>query len=183
MLLALSSIVLLSIVVLCLSKCLAYFHTGAHQVNKYDLGLNQLKDHNPELSWLEDDKDIKGEINPFIRKEIEEAYKDAWGILNLSTKNQTDLGLEENFTKTKAEQIRSNFNERSGLQKEDLSHLLKLHFISLDKQVVAFSDKKMLSQIKSTASTNVVLYKDTSSYKVVMTLNDGKWRVNKLHRY
>lgn len=176
------SFLTMALIVFLLGNLFRYFHSNNVVVNKYDIGLSQLRNHNPPLSWLEDDPDIKGEINKYIRKEITDAYLDAWGILNLSIKEQLDLGLKENFTETKAKQLRSALKADHGIRREDLSHNLNLHFISYDKQVVSFTDKEMILQICVMDRTKKSCVMDTSDYKVLMTLNDGRWRVNKMVR-
>lgn len=172
----------LGLSVFLLSNIIRYFHTGQTVVNKYDVGLSQLLHHDPSTKWLRDDADIKGEINKYIRKDIEEAYLDAWGILNLSIKEQVDLGLKENFTDIKAKQLSNYLKSSHPINREDKNHNLQLHFISYDKQVVSFTDKRM--QLETCIVENGIksLIKDTSDYKVIMTLKDGKWRINKLVR-
>jgi len=150
--------------------------------NKYDLGLNQLSTHNPVCKWLADDSDIKGKMNPYLRKEIEESYLDSWGILNLSIRHKTDLGLRENFTDKKAKQLTGMLSSQDSIIREDRSHNLHLHFISYDKQVVSFTDKDVVLSTHIKSISGSILKMDTSDYKVIMTLNDGKWRVNKFIR-
>lgn len=165
-----------------LSSVFQYFHTGAKPINKYDLGLNQLAFHQPTVNWLKDDKDIKGTINPYLRKDIESAYLDAWGILNLSIKHKTDLGLAENFTEKKVKQIAEQLDSRDSILREDKVHNLKLHFISYDKQVVSFTDRGMQMETTIKSLEDNIYLEDKSNYKVLMTLNDGKWRINKMLR-
>lgn len=165
-----------------LASVLSYFNTGAEEISKYDLGVHQLSDHNPQVTWLADDKNIKGEINQYTRTEIEESYIDAWGILNLSIANQEDLGLSENFTKTKVSQIKESFYSNSSINRSDLNHNLKLHFISYDKQIVSFTDFNMEMETNLTSTNYQYTYRDTSSYAIVMTLQDGKWKINKFQR-
>ena len=174
------ALLVLSLGVVGISNLLAHFKTGADQTNIYDLGLNLLENHNPEIKWLPDDSDIGGDINEYLREEISDSYSDAWGILNLSMAEGRDLGLRENFTERKTRIIQEAITSSQPVYRSDLKHLLKLHFISLDRQVVSFSDHKAISEI--TTLNNKVIYSDTSSYQVVMTLDDGKWRINKMVR-
>ncbi len=165
-----------------LSIVLQFFLSGAKTVNKYDLGLGQLSNHNPECTWLPDDEDIKGVINPFLRKDIKKAYLDAWGILNLSLKHESDLGLAENFTDTKVDILSRQLSSQDTIIRDDLEHNLQLHFLSYDKQVASFTDRAAVLQTTVKSGPNSLSKRDTSDYKVVMTLNDGKWRVNKFVR-
>lgn len=176
------TLLVLCLVIYGLSSVLSYFHSSTGTVNQYDLGLSQLAHHQPTVYWEPDDTDIKGEINPYIREEIESAYVDAWGILNLSLEHQADLGLKENWSDIKTEQLASSLKSENKIIRSDLSHKLKLHFISYDKQVVSFSDLQVEVETSIENNGQQVSYKETSAYKVLMTLYDGKWRVNKMVR-
>lgn len=165
-----------------ISSILTYFKTGAKKINKYDAGVRLLDNHNPIVTWLSDAKDIGGTINPYLRKEIQEDYLDAWGILHLSLNNQKDLGLEENFSAQKARQIRSSIQGNFKVTKEDLKHHLKLHFLSYDKQVASLTDYGAVIRTSVITNNKTATYYDTSDIKIIMTLNDGKWRVDKFVR-
>lgn len=165
-----------------LSISFQYFLSGATTVNKYDLGLGQLSNHNPKCTWLADDENIQGVINPFLRKDIKKSYLDAWGILNLSLRHKSNLGLEENFTDTKVDILSRQLSSRDTIIRDDLDHNLQLHFLSYDKQVVSFTDRAVILQTTIKAGPQTIRKIDTSDYKIVMTLNDGKWRVNKFVR-
>ncbi len=180
--LSILSLIVLSLFVYSLATLISYFHSSTAELNKYDLGLNQLAEHQPMVTWLPDNADLRGEINPYIRSDIEKAYVDAWGILNLSILNQTDLGLNENWSDRKTEQLRQALSSENIIDRKDLHHNIKLHFISLDKQVVSFTDERVATKTKVKWQGQETIYTDTSDYKVLMTLDDGKWRVNKMVR-
>ncbi len=171
-----------SIIIYSIGSIIVYFKTGAKKLNKYDAGISLLVDHNPIVTWLPDDRNIGGDVNPFIRKKIEDSYIDAWGILHLSLKNKKDLGLEESFSDQKSEQIRKSYKGNNKLIKEDLEHNLKLHFISKDKQVASITDYAAIIKTSLITESETTQFIDTSDYKIMMTLNDGKWRINKFHR-
>lgn len=179
---ALIALLVASIFIFAISSILTYFKTGAKKLNKYDAGISLLDEHNPKTTWLPDALNLGGEINPYVRESLQEAYIDAWGILHLSLKNQKDLGLRENFSDLKSQQIVESFTSSSKLIKEDLNHNLKLHFISKDKQVASLTDYAAIVKTSVLTENGIVEYFDTSDYKIILTLNDGKWRVNKFHR-
>lgn len=177
---ALILLLILCLSVALLSKVLSYFKTGANENNIYELGHHLLSAHQPDIHWLNDDPNIGGEINEYLRDEITQSYSDAWGILNLSMAEAKDLGLKENFTELKTKNLIQNIISSAPIIRDDLSHKLQLHFISLDRQVVSFTDVESVSSISFPTSN--LSYRDTSAYAVVMTLSDGKWQINKLLR-
>lgn len=164
------------------SRVLAHFKNVIDSPNLYAIGQDLLQDHKPTLNWLSDDPDIKGEMNKYLRKEIAQAYSDAWGILNLSLKEKKDLGLSENFTEAQIPKIISSFSSLHIIDRTDLHHDLQLHFVSLDKKIISFTDRKCVIETKIKNSSSEIITQDTSEYKIVMTLDDGKWRVNKFIR-
>lgn len=179
---ALMMLTIMGIIVFILSTVLSYFKTGAQKTNIYEQGVILLEDHNPEILWLPDDLNIQGEVNEYLRKEITQSYSDAWGILNLSMARSRDLGLKENFSDRQSEILKADIIQSNSVFRTDLSHKLKLHFLSLDKQVISFSDVEMISQIRLNNGEHSAAMVDTSSYQVIMLLNDGKWRVDKIIR-
>ena len=97
-------------------------------------------------------------------------------------RHKSNLGLEENFTDTKVDILSRQLSSRDTIIRDDLDHNLQLHFLSYDKQVVSFTDRAVILQTTIKAGPQTIRKIDTSDYKIVMTLNDGKWRVNKFVR-
>lgn len=164
-----------------LSRLLAYFNTGAED-NIYYLSEVIFDAPDSTVEWLEDDDYIKGEINKYIRSDISKAYARAWHIRDLSIYHQKDLGLIEHFSDPLREKIIDTYmhigNDTINTQK--LTHNLKLHLISYDKQVVSFSDigSRQQNIIYTEYGQDTVTL--THSYDIVMTLDDGVWRIRQL---
>lgn len=164
------------------SRVIVHFKNVTDSPNLYAIGQDLLLDHKPTINWLADDPDIKGEMNKYLRKEIEEAYSDAWGILNLSLKEKKDLGLSENFTEAQLPKITSAFFSPHTIDRQDLNHDLQLNFVSLDKKIISLAASNCITETKIVHSASEIITQDTAAYKIVMTLDDGKWRINKLIR-
>ncbi len=169
--------------IIMLSRVLGYVHSGAITENHYELGIAQLKNHNPEMEWLVDDTNIEGTITHLLRKEITKAYSDAWGLLNLSIVENKDLGLAGYYTKPKIDAINSiSYDKGLIIERSDLNHQMKLHFISFDNQVISFTDYGVIVETTYAIDNTPITVRDTSDYKIIMTRNDGRWLVNKLLR-
>jgi len=170
------------VVIYGLGQLLEYFNKGA--TNPIYNSNSELFELAPsEILWLEDDSDIKGPMNPYLRKDIEKAYAKAWQVKNLSIYHNKDLGLKEHYTEPLQEKIKSNFKSaKDSINVLSESHNLKLHFVSLDKQIVSFSDLSSIRKIEFRSSINNRSLIDTSNFKVIMTLDDGKWRVKQIHK-
>ncbi len=158
----------------------AYFKTASDEEPELRLSKESLSNHFPHIKWLQDDAQIEGDINPYLRKQIEQAYIDSWHIANISLKSQNDIGLRDYFSDRLASRL-SEANESADLtfQRVDLVHHLKLHLLSLDKRVVAFSDSSArVVQTCHNKMGELVLHQEYSpSFDVIMALDDGRWRI------
>jgi len=164
-----------------ISKLLAYFNTGAGD-NIYYLSEEIFDAPNSVVEWLEDDQYIKGEINKYIRSDISKAYARAWHIRDLSIYHQKDLGLVEHFTDPLKEKIIYAYSDLSSdsISTQRITHNLKLHLISYDKQLVSFSDIGSQHHSITHTDNRQDTINDTRNYDIVMTLDDGVWRIRQL---
>jgi len=165
-----------------LSQVIQYFSTGATD-SIYNVDSVLFEKAPSKTEWLDDDDNIIGDMNKYLRKEIEESYAKAWHIKNLSHYHKKDLGLKEHFTKFLQDEIKADLNtDKNTIETTSRMHNLKLHLISFDKQIVSFSDFNSVREIKISNETENYSILDTSSFKILMTLDEGKWRVKKLHK-
>jgi len=169
------------VVIFGLSQFLSYFNKGASDPI-YNIDSILFEEAPSKLKWQIDDEDIKGPINKYIRKDIEKAYAKAWQVKNLSISSKKDLGLKEHYSEPLQNLIKKGYqSESSETEIISLSHNLKLHFISFDKQIVSFTDYASIRHFSIIKDNRKYAYKDTSDFKVVMTLDDGKWRIKRIH--
>ena len=183
----LAAIILVCFLVLLLftlSKVFASFKGATNVVNIYKKVSSEFDHHHPYFKWLPDGENIVGKINPFLRSDISKAYLRSWASANLSIRDQKDLGLAEHYTDEMRSKITQYFDGDydNVIESIDLNHELELHFISFDKQVVSFTDRNVrtIQRIKNEVQTPI--QEEVFNYNVVMTLDDGKWRINKMVR-
>ena len=165
------------------SKVFSNYKKSTGTVNIYQKLSSEFDHHHPHLRWLPDDDNIEGNINPYLRKEIMSAYLKSWASANLSQFKQQDFGLVEHFTDDLRRKINpENFHQLkpSIIESTDLNHEIKLHFISYDKQVVSFTDKNVRVLNRYKTGDKTTLSEESFSYEVVMTLDDGVWRIDKM---
>ena len=166
-----------------LSRLLAYFNSGAED-NIYYLSEEIFDSPDSEVTWLEDDDYIKGEINKYIRLDISKAYARAWHIRDLTLYHQKDLGLIEHFTPSLIDKITDSYSNMSSdsIKTQRINHHLKLHFISYDKQSVSFTDIDSERSIIVGSTSDYDTLHFSSSYDIVMTLDDGRWRIRQMRQ-
>jgi len=169
-------------VLIVVNNLLKYFKRSEPSKNLFIEVSNQFDHHHPQVKWLEDAKDIGGEINPYLRKEIEQAYLDAWAVSNLYSITKESSGLPEHFTDPLVEKITQPTNSDLAFQieKSDLNHELQLKFISLDKQVVSFKDSNVRLLSKIETHNSPIIMDEIFEYSVLMILSDGRWKIDKL---
>jgi len=177
-------LLILAVAFALLGKTLAYFKTGAEDSKLHLINTDVLSDHNPKVTWL-DDKVIDGRvINEYIRKDLEEAYVQAWHVANLSLANQNGDHLQDCFADKALAWITKEVKDSDNLilHQIDLIHNLQLHHFTLDNQLAAFSDRnvRVIKRIKD--KSGILIYEEEKyyDYDVVMTLDDGRWRIKHL---
>ncbi len=175
---------LIAIVFAGLGKTIAYFKTGADNGEVYVINTNILKDHHPAVTWQED-QIVDGRIvNDYMRGDLEKAYIEAWYVVNMSFANKDASHLEDYFAGKALEWIREEVTDSSAftLRQTELNHNLQLNHFTLDNQLAAFSDQgvKVVKKILDDQGELIYEEENTFDYEVVMTLDDGRWRIRHL---
>jgi len=173
-------LVLIGLAIYFISKAYTHFNTGASKKDIYHADASYFEKARPYIKWMEDDDEIEGDINKYLRLDIETAYYRAIRSLNLSHSLDQDVALKEHFTKSVIRKIGHSLdtNHQVDFQKVNLTHHLKLHFLSLDKTVVSFTDVQSRTRKKISQTYT----DDLESYKVNMILQDGRWRIDALEK-
>jgi len=177
-------VVVLAMVFAGLAKTFAYFKIGADNGEIYVINTNILKDHHPKVIW-QADQIVDGRIvNDYMRSELEKAYKEAWYVANMSIANKDDGHLEDYFAGKALVWIKAEVNDSSEytVHQTELNHDLQLNHFTLDNQLAAFSDNGVKVVRKVLDSDREIIYEEESTfdYEVVMTLDDGRWRIRHL---
>jgi len=184
---SLITFLLLSLMVWVCSTTLFYFRTGAEWGPPADYNFNTLTQHAPEAQWVKFIPDQGLTLDTFLRKELAQSYLTAWQALNYGYRTKNTTIIKDHYAETQWAYLQGLIQQQSDYQVEqaDLSHNLYLHTFSLDKQLAAFSDrgvriKKKISRVEPLKT----IYSDIqeADFDVVMTLDDGNWRIRHLQR-
>ena len=175
------SVILLAV----LAKLIGYFGTGADKQSMLNITPQQLLKHQPKIDWLPDQIVDGRIINDYLRQDIETAYTQAWHILNLAMRQGNTSHLGDYYTDEILERITQELSDSSDFIKEqvDVKHTIQINHFALDNQLVAFRDSNV-ELIKRISKEGALLssYKSTFDFDVVMTLDDGRWRIRHLVR-
>ena len=118
-------------------------------------------------------------------KEIESDYLKAWYVRNNAYSSIDSYGIADYYTdsmRIKIERIlKLNKDHNTTIRQTTLAHHPSLNFYSTDGTMVVFTDHHVEYYQEVWHDDQLVLKKrDTNSYKVLMLLEDGFWRIRHL---
>ncbi len=182
-----TSFIALNILILFgISNILAFLNEGADRSTMLHLEKETINTYLPKISW----KSLKNpgrEMEKQTLSTIEKHYLFSWYIKNNALKTNTTIGVNDYFTENPRKVIdtiiKVNKEKKISIESTTLSHNPTLNFYSEDGQLVVFTDENVIEfqniyQNKKLV-TSVV---DTASYKVMMLLEDGFWRIRHCER-
>tara|TARA_R110000868_G_scaffold137115_2_gene350555 strand:- start:9234 stop:10772 length:1539 start_codon:yes stop_codon:yes gene_type:complete len=167
-----------------ISSVLAYLNTGADRTSMLHLEVERDEVYLPLVTW-------DGVSNPGrsleeqTQGEIERDYLSAWYVRNIAYKNNDYYGIEDYYTdsaRVKLYQIIDyNLENDISITSTTLDHHLTLDFYSADGKLVVLEDKNVTSFRQVTKKGEAQYQeRDTTSYKVMLLLEDGFWRIRHL---
>lgn len=165
--------------VLACSLIWTYFHTGARPGDALHITKELRQEHTPHVSWIQPTTAPSTELDVYTRAEVERRYIQAWELANLYHTGNYN-GLEDVFADSIRVQIENAIDHQSArkINRVDLKHKLELVHFSIDRQVIVFRDMGVV--MKERLFDQDVLVHEweiRKDYDVMMTLDDGRWRV------
>lgn len=182
-----SSFIALNILVLYgISTILAYLNEGADRSTMLHLEKETVNTYLPKITW-------KSLENPGRAMEkqtlatIEKHYLFSWHIKNNALKTNTEEGIDDYFTENPRKVLDTiisvNKEKKISIESTTLTHHPTLNFYSEDGQLVVFTDENVVEFQNIYQNKKLITsIKDTASYKVMMLLEDGFWRIRHCER-
>ena len=164
-----------------ISSVWSYLNTGADRSTRLHISKDKDLSYLPEVTW--DTLDVKGRpMEKGTLTKIERDYLNSWYVKNNALFTNNIYGLADYFTDSAQTKIYDliTFNKAQGnsFKQTSLEHHPKLKFYSTDGTQVMFTDYNVRVHQKSLLNnTPIVEQTSTNSYKVIMLLEDGFWRV------
>lgn len=167
-----------------ISAVLSYLNTGADKSSMLHLQTKTNEAYLPKITW----KSLQNEGRPMEKQtlqEIEKDYASAWYVRSVAYKSNNIFGIADYYTDSARVKlyrtIDLNKKTKTTVNITTLEHHPTLDFYSLDGTLVVFTDRNVLSYEETLIDNEVVFRKkDTTSYKVIMLLEDGFWRIRHL---
>ncbi len=164
-----------------ISAVFSYLNTGADRASILNLELKNSRVYLPKTTWTSIENPGR-EMEEETLKKIQKDYLKAWHVKNIALKENSAYGVQDYYTDSAQvhllNAIKYNKKNKIHVETTTLRHHLKLNFYSADGQLVVFTDEnvekytQLYKNKKKLTETN-----DIASYKVLMLLEDGFWRV------
>jgi len=185
--LLISSFILLNVLLLFgTGTVLEYLNSGADRSSMLHLEKETVNTYLPKVSYEEIDN-VGLTMEPNTLKTNEKHYLFSWYIKNKSLQNNKKVGIEDFYTQNARvnlyKTIDYNLKNEITIESTTLKHHPKLEFYSEDGQQVVFTDKNVVEyQNVFKNKTLITAVQDTATYKVMMLLEDGFWRVRHIQK-
>jgi len=169
-----------------ISTILDYLNSGADRTAMLHLDKETVNTYLPKVIW--ESLDNPGRVmEPNTLKTIEKHYLFSWFVKNKALESNKKEGIEDYYTQNARvnlyRTIAGNSKKKITIESTTLEHHPKLEFYSADGQLVVFTDKNVVEfQKVFQEKKEVTTVQDTATYKVMMLLEDGFWRVRHIQK-
>ena len=182
--LMLSYLLIISILIFLISSLYTHFNTGADRSKILHTEVKKIDQYLPKVTWKADGNEGRL-MNKQTLLEIENDYLDAWYVKNVAYKTNTKAGIKDYYTDSSRKNIYtiidSNKNKKINIESTSLCHNPDVLFFSEDGQLVVLEDKNVVEYKRVLKNDKIILETtETSTYKIVMLLEDGFWRIRHL---
>ncbi|WP_299682876.1 cellulase family glycosylhydrolase [uncultured Tenacibaculum sp.] len=177
-------IFLSSICVYGISVVFSFLNTGADRASILHLPIQSVQVYLPKIKW----SSLENPGRPMEEqtlKEIQKDYLNAWHIKNIAYRENNPYGIKDYYTdsvqKNLINTIKYNESLKLNVETTTLQHQPKLNFYSADGQLVTFTDENVVEYQRVFKDGKFVFDTELSStYHVMMLLEDGFWRIRHL---
>lgn len=182
-----TSFILLNIALLFgLSQILGYLNSGAERTSMLHLEKETVNTYLPKVTWEKLDNPGR-KMEKQTLAEVEKDYLFSWHIKNKAFNTNTKEGIEDFYTDSTRVNLYNiiNYNLRQKIRIESttIEHHPSLEFYSADGQLVVFTDRNVVAYQNVFHDNKLISHvKDTATYKVMMLLEDGFWRIRHIKK-
>ncbi|MBT8210041.1 MAG: cellulase family glycosylhydrolase [Eudoraea sp.] len=179
--LLLSFIGINALILMGIGAVISYLNTGADRSSILHLGVTLEQVYLPKTSWAPPDNEGR-RIEQQTLLDIKEDYLRAWYVRAVALRNNDPYGLDDYYTESMRTKMKSlisqNRLEDLTVNTTTLNHNLHLDFYSADGKVVSFTDSAVTGVHELYQHEKLIhRYRDITTYRVVMLLEDGFWRI------
>jgi len=162
----------------------SYLNTGADRSKMLHTEIKKIDQYLPEIVWspLENEGRL---IDEQTLKKIENDYLDAWYVKLVAYNTGETTGIKDYYTESARENIFNfvslNKEQKIHLESTTLEHHPSLEFFSEDGQLAVITDRNVKEYKRLYKKETFLLEtNETATYKVILLLEDGFWRIRHL---
>lgn len=179
--LILSYVAIIALVLFGISSLYSSLNSGADRNSMLHTDIKKIDQYLPKMEWAPLNNDGR-KMDEQTLKAIENDYLDAWYVKHLAYKTNNTAGIDDYYTENARRNIIDlialNSSSTITIEGTTLEHYPTLEFFSEDGQLAVISDKNVIEYKRIYQNKKVVLEtKDKSSYKIILLLEDGFWRI------
>jgi Cellulase (glycosyl hydrolase family 5) len=169
-----------------LSSVLEYLNSGADRSTMLHMEKVSVSTYLPKVVWEKAQNEGR-EMEPNSLKMVENDYLLSWFIKNHSLQTNSYGGIEDFYTKNPRTNLNNvlkiNKSKNITIESTTLKHFPKLEFYSEDGQQIVITDKNVIEYQRIIKNNQVIAeIQDTATYRVMMLLEDGFWRVRHIKK-
>lgn len=164
-----------------IAQVLNYLNTGADRASMFHQDVTKENYYTPKVSWNILNSEGRPMEQPSLQK-IEQHYLDAWYTRAQSLRSGDTQGIADVYTENAKEHLIAivvhNAKQKTRIESTSLNHNITLDFYSADGNIVAFTDTDVRTY-SATYVNDIFKFEttETVSYKIIMLLEDGYWRI------
>ncbi|WP_298892864.1 glycoside hydrolase family 2 TIM barrel-domain containing protein [uncultured Psychroserpens sp.] len=179
-----SYIIIITLIIYGISALLAYLNTGADRSTILHTEIQKIDQYLPKVTWAP----LSNEGRPIDSEnlnKIENNYLDAWYVKHIAYKTNTTAGIKDYYTDSARLNlfnfIELNAAQNISIESTTLEHHPSLEFFSEDGQLAVITDKDVIEYKRIFQNELLVLETtEISTYKIILLLEDGFWRIRHL---
>ncbi|MDF4221835.1 cellulase family glycosylhydrolase [Maribacter sp. M208] len=161
-----------------------FMNTGADKTSMLHLEVPMEDVYKPNLNWT----NLDNPGRPMEKQalgEITNDYMNAWHVRNIAYKKNDRYGIEDFYTDSARVRLYDiidlNLKNNHWYKRTTLNHNPALDFYTADGTMVVFKDHNVEEYQEAYEGESLLFKeKDTTSYQVMMLLEDGFWRIRHL---
>ncbi len=176
-----SILTILTIAIFGFSQVVAFFNTGADRAEMLLLSGKQVhSNYQPKATWVPNDLVEGRKLEKGTKIKLLADYLNSYYFLYNTSSNWFSKGLKDYFTKKSRTHLGKLINyaesTQQHLQGTTISHLIKPKFYAADGTAIVLTDQ-VVSYNEVVTNSKMLSYYDTSTYEVMLLLEDNFWRI------
>ena len=184
--LMLTYVLIIAILLFLISSLYSFLNTGADRSKMLHTEVKKVEQYLPKVNWTLDGNEGRTISQQKINA-IENDYLDAWYVKHIAYKTNTQVGIEDYYTKNARKNIYSilkhNKLNKTTIDATTLLHNLDIEFFSEDGQLIVLKDNNVLEYKMILKEGKMISeVSEVSNYRAVLLLEDGFGELDILSR-